>query len=414
MGRTKIELKRIDNTTYRHITFSKRKSGLVKKAYEISTLCDIEIALIIFSPAGKLFLFDGNKRVEDTLKHFIDLPASRRGRVENVELIRRMIDHLTLETNIHRPLMLPSGTSVENQLKDVQNEMVLCNSELEDVEKQISNFIKSLSSFKTPNEVENYERVLEETLKHVQRRKRMLESVHSIPPARQETFNPHNMKMNMNLNLNMNMNMNPGGFMMGSLSYNPNMTLHPQIDFLGASGSRFQPLGPNRSIFQPGPNESGFQPGPSRFQFQPLSRSRFQLGGPSRSGFQPGPSGSRFQHGGPGGSGFQPFSNQANAFSGLMQPPSSSSTMYHGYNNFPPQSIEPYHDHQFDQFVNDGYDHPQPQLLQFLNDNFLPRINENEGTSQQNEQDDWGTMNPTMGYYNGGSNPRGHDNPFPF
>lgn len=62
MGRVKVQIKKIENKTYRHITFAKRKSGLVKKAYEISTLCDIEVALIIFSPAGKLILFDGKKR----------------------------------------------------------------------------------------------------------------------------------------------------------------------------------------------------------------------------------------------------------------------------------------------------------------------------------------------------------------
>lgn len=62
MGRVRLQIKKIENRTYRHITFAKRKSGLVKKAYEISTICDVEVALIIFSPAGKLILFDGKKR----------------------------------------------------------------------------------------------------------------------------------------------------------------------------------------------------------------------------------------------------------------------------------------------------------------------------------------------------------------
>lgn len=62
MGRVKLQLKKIENKTYRHITFAKRKSGLIKKAYELSTLCDVELALMIFSPAGKLILFDGKKR----------------------------------------------------------------------------------------------------------------------------------------------------------------------------------------------------------------------------------------------------------------------------------------------------------------------------------------------------------------
>lgn len=55
MGRGRVQLKRIENKINRQVTFSKRRSGLVKKAHEISVLCDAEVALIIFSNKGKLF-----------------------------------------------------------------------------------------------------------------------------------------------------------------------------------------------------------------------------------------------------------------------------------------------------------------------------------------------------------------------
>ncbi|XP_059448072.1 MADS-box protein JOINTLESS-like isoform X1 [Corylus avellana] len=55
MTRRKIQIKKIDNTTARQVTFSKRRRGLFKKAMELSTLCDAEIALIVFSSTGKLF-----------------------------------------------------------------------------------------------------------------------------------------------------------------------------------------------------------------------------------------------------------------------------------------------------------------------------------------------------------------------
>ncbi|KAK3185157.1 hypothetical protein Dsin_032443 [Dipteronia sinensis] len=54
MTRQKIEIKKIDNTSARQVTFSKRRRGLFKKAHELSTLCDAEIALIVFSSTGKL------------------------------------------------------------------------------------------------------------------------------------------------------------------------------------------------------------------------------------------------------------------------------------------------------------------------------------------------------------------------
>ncbi|XP_016485773.1 agamous-like MADS-box protein AGL19 isoform X2 [Nicotiana tabacum] len=57
MGRGKVELKRIENQTSRQVTFSKRRTGLLKKAFELSILCDAEVALLIFSPSGKAYQF---------------------------------------------------------------------------------------------------------------------------------------------------------------------------------------------------------------------------------------------------------------------------------------------------------------------------------------------------------------------
>ncbi|GAV81624.1 SRF-TF domain-containing protein/K-box domain-containing protein [Cephalotus follicularis] len=57
MGRGKIEIKRIENSNSRQVTFSKRRAGLLKKAQELSILCDAEVAVIIFSNTGKLFEF---------------------------------------------------------------------------------------------------------------------------------------------------------------------------------------------------------------------------------------------------------------------------------------------------------------------------------------------------------------------
>lgn len=57
MGRGRVELKRIENKINRQVTFTKRRNGLLKKAYELSVLCDAEVALIIFSNRGKLYEF---------------------------------------------------------------------------------------------------------------------------------------------------------------------------------------------------------------------------------------------------------------------------------------------------------------------------------------------------------------------
>ncbi|KAK0595134.1 hypothetical protein LWI29_003878 [Acer saccharum] len=56
-------MKRIENTTSRQVTFSKRRNGLLKKAYELSVLCDAEVAVIIFSQKGRGYEFSSSERL---------------------------------------------------------------------------------------------------------------------------------------------------------------------------------------------------------------------------------------------------------------------------------------------------------------------------------------------------------------
>nr|TKW23399.1 hypothetical protein SEVIR_4G289404v2 [Setaria viridis] len=57
MGRGKIEIKRIENATNRQVTYSKRRTGIMKKARELTVLCDAEVAIIMFSSTGKYHEF---------------------------------------------------------------------------------------------------------------------------------------------------------------------------------------------------------------------------------------------------------------------------------------------------------------------------------------------------------------------
>ncbi|XP_039122006.1 agamous-like MADS-box protein MADS1 [Dioscorea cayenensis subsp. rotundata] len=68
-GRGKIEIKRIENTTNRQVTFCKRRNGLLKKAYELSVLCDAEVALIVFSSRGRLYEY-ANSSVRTTIERY--------------------------------------------------------------------------------------------------------------------------------------------------------------------------------------------------------------------------------------------------------------------------------------------------------------------------------------------------------
>ncbi|XP_061339629.1 MADS-box protein SOC1-like [Gastrolobium bilobum] len=69
MVRGKTQMRRIENATSRQVTFSKRRNGLLKKAFELSVLCDAEVALIIFSPRGKLYEF-ASSSMQETIERY--------------------------------------------------------------------------------------------------------------------------------------------------------------------------------------------------------------------------------------------------------------------------------------------------------------------------------------------------------
>ncbi|KAK1559316.1 hypothetical protein Q3G72_013206 [Acer saccharum] len=70
MVRGKTQMRRIENATSRQVTFSKRRNGLLKKAFELSVLCDAEVALIIFSPRGKLYEF-ASSSLQETIQRYL-------------------------------------------------------------------------------------------------------------------------------------------------------------------------------------------------------------------------------------------------------------------------------------------------------------------------------------------------------
>jgi hypothetical protein len=71
MGRKKITINKITDERNRQVTFTKRKTGLMKKAYELSVLCDCEIVIIIFNNNNKLFQY-GSSNVDQILLKYTE------------------------------------------------------------------------------------------------------------------------------------------------------------------------------------------------------------------------------------------------------------------------------------------------------------------------------------------------------
>lgn len=71
-GRRKISIEYIDDKNRRQITFSKRKAGLMKKAYELTTLTGTQALLLVASETGHVYTFATPK-----LQPFVTLPEGK-------------------------------------------------------------------------------------------------------------------------------------------------------------------------------------------------------------------------------------------------------------------------------------------------------------------------------------------------
>nr|DAD43086.1 TPA_asm: hypothetical protein HUJ06_001316 [Nelumbo nucifera] len=82
MGRKKLKIWRLESMKSRKITYVKRKAGLMKKAHELSILCDVDLVLLMFSPTGSPTLVTGEKN---------DLSS-----------VVQKLSNMTLEERLHR------------------------------------------------------------------------------------------------------------------------------------------------------------------------------------------------------------------------------------------------------------------------------------------------------------------------
>ncbi|KAI3705459.1 hypothetical protein L1987_75697 [Smallanthus sonchifolius] len=70
-GRKKIEIKKIEHLNTRQVTFSKRRSGLFKKASELCILTGAQIAILVNSPGGRFYAF-GHPTVDVVIDRYLN------------------------------------------------------------------------------------------------------------------------------------------------------------------------------------------------------------------------------------------------------------------------------------------------------------------------------------------------------
>ncbi|NP_001314259.1 MADS-box protein CMB1-like [Gossypium hirsutum] len=170
MGRGRVELKRIENKINRQVTFAKRRNGLLKKAYELSVLCDAEAALIVFSNRGKLYEFCSSPSMTKTLEKYQKCSYSTLDNSSSIsETQNSYQEYLKLKARVE-----VLQTSQRNLLGEDLGP--LDSKELDQLEHQLEASLKQIRSTKVQamldqlNDLHNREKLLTDANKSLRRK----------------------------------------------------------------------------------------------------------------------------------------------------------------------------------------------------------------------------------------------------
>ncbi|KAJ6740786.1 SERUM RESPONSE FACTOR-like protein [Salix purpurea] len=211
MGRVKLQIKRIENNTNRQVTFSKRRNGLIKKAYELAILCDIDIALIMFSPSGRLSHFSGKRRLEDVIARYINMSEHDREiccGVQNREYLLNILKKLKTENDMALQVANPDYAVNLNKestlrdmlflvrMKEIQLEVRNLQHQLYMAEEQLRLYEPDPLKITSMMELESCEKTLLDTMARLEERKKCILS--SNPAV--STYDPSSMQMFLDTN----------------------------------------------------------------------------------------------------------------------------------------------------------------------------------------------------------------------
>lgn len=174
----KLAIKKIETTVGKQVTYSKRRAGLEKKAKELATLCDIDLVLLLFSPAGKLSWINGSKSPpEEVIMRFANLPFQERAKrkVEAMEQLKRVFKKLDHDVNVEeytrQPMPSQSIEELHQHLQRLQVQYL-----------QLQEKLRVYDSSQTFEEANKLESMLQHRLEEVRLHKQLLESSHRMVP----------------------------------------------------------------------------------------------------------------------------------------------------------------------------------------------------------------------------------------
>ncbi|TYG64371.1 hypothetical protein ES288_D06G102700v1 [Gossypium darwinii] len=143
MGRKKLKIQRLKDMKARQAKYSKRKRGILKKAKELSILCDVELVLLLSSPTGKPTLFVGQNPngLYNILQKVSNMPFVEREE-RHVSLyedqLQKLKDELIEKSKILRDLKNLEIIVYLNQIEFMEDYLIESLNELRNMKNQLA------------------------------------------------------------------------------------------------------------------------------------------------------------------------------------------------------------------------------------------------------------------------------------
>ncbi|KAH7859700.1 hypothetical protein Vadar_004501 [Vaccinium darrowii] len=161
MGWNTLPVRRTDNQTSRQVIYSKRKDVIVKKASELSVLCDTDVGLLMFSPTGRLTSFTSNGRIEDIFLRFISRPGELKGGpILDEEYLSRRLKQLKQE-----------GEMLEKMAKLLESTLYKLNGQQRETQEKMRYYNPNVENIESLFEAGVYQQFLENAIERVEQSK---------------------------------------------------------------------------------------------------------------------------------------------------------------------------------------------------------------------------------------------------
>ncbi|XP_078442816.1 MADS-box transcription factor 16-like isoform X2 [Wolffia australiana] len=128
MGRGKIEIKMIENTTNRQVTYSKRRGGLFKKAKELTVLCDAQVCLLMVSSTNKFSEYSSpSTNTKDIFERYQQATRTDIWEEHYNKMQKELAQLKDTNTRLHREISQRMGDDLDDldikQLRDLEQDI---------------------------------------------------------------------------------------------------------------------------------------------------------------------------------------------------------------------------------------------------------------------------------------------------